>query len=97
LIWPVGTGPTRLKDAHSLPDGFSWQFIAKQFTKKVDEITFDKPDEAKPKQERLAKAIENSKSIAQLAGNPLLLTMMAILNRNQKLPDGRVDLYAQCS
>jgi len=32
-----------------------------------------------------------------LAGNPLLLTMMAILNRNQELPRDRADLYAQAS
>ncbi len=32
-----------------------------------------------------------------LAGNPLLLTMMAILNRNQELPRDRVDLYAQAT
>ena len=41
--------------------------------------------------------IRDSKSIAMLAGNPLLLTMMAILNRNQELPRDRSDLYAQAS
>jgi predicted NACHT family NTPase len=50
-------------------------------------------EQAAPKRERLRKAINDSKSIAMLAGNPLLLTMMAILNRNQELPRDRVDLY----
>jgi hypothetical protein len=59
--------------------------------------TFDKPEEAAPKRERLKKAIRSSKPIAMLAGNPLLLTMMAILNRNQELPRDRAELYQQAS
>ncbi|MEA5486902.1 HEAT repeat domain-containing protein [Pseudanabaena sp. CCNP1317] len=38
-----------------------------------------------------------SRSIKELAGNPLLLTMMAILNRNQELPRDRPELYNQAS
>jgi energy-coupling factor transporter ATP-binding protein EcfA2 len=49
------------------------------------------------KQERLQKAIRESRSIKELAGNPLLLTMMAILNRNQELPRDRPELYNQAS
>ena len=49
------------------------------------------------KHARLTRAITDSRSIHELAGNPLLLTMMAILNRNQNLPRGRADLYEQCS
>lgn len=45
----------------------------------------------------LADAIENSTAIRQLAGNPLLLTMMAILNRTQDLPRDRAELYEQCA
>src|SRR6185503_7840108 len=33
----------------------------------------------------------------ELGGNPLLLTMMSILNRNQELPRDRVRLYEQAS
>src|SRR5262249_18458295 len=47
--------------------------------------------------ERLAKAISESRAIRELAGNPLLLTMMAILNRNQELPRDRAQLYQQAS
>lgn len=46
---------------------------------------------------RLKDAIANSKSIQNLADNPLLLTMMAILNRRQELPRDRADLYDQAS
>jgi predicted NACHT family NTPase len=49
------------------------------------------------KRERLQKAIRESRSIKELAGNPLLLTMMAILNQNQELPRDRPELYNQAS
>jgi len=54
------------------------------------------PDKVRLKQ-RLKDAIANSKAISNLADNPLLLTMMAILNRRQELPRDRADLYDQAS
>jgi hypothetical protein len=48
-------------------------------------------------QQRLKDAIANSQAIANLADNPLLLTMMAILNRKHDLPPDRADLYDQAS
>ena len=48
-------------------------------------------------QQRLKDAIANSQAIQNLADNPLLLTMMAILNRRQELPRDRADLYDQAS
>ena len=54
------------------------------------------PDKARLKQ-RLKAAIANSQAIANLADNPLLLTMIAILNRRQELPQDRADLYDQAS
>lgn len=47
--------------------------------------------------QRLKDAIAHSKAIQNLADNPLLLTMMAILNRRQELPRDRADLYDQAS
>ena len=46
---------------------------------------------------RLKDAIAHSKAIQNLADNPLLLTMMAILNRRQELPRDRAELYDQAS
>jgi hypothetical protein len=46
---------------------------------------------------RLRSAIRDSRPIRELAGNPLLLTMMAILNRTQPLPRNRVELYREAS
>ncbi|MEB3231691.1 MAG: NACHT domain-containing protein [Leptolyngbyaceae bacterium] len=54
------------------------------------------PDKVRLK-ERLKEAISQSKAIQNLADNPLLLTMMAILNRRQELPRDRADLYDQAS
>ena len=48
-------------------------------------------------QTRLESAIKNSVSIRELAGNPLLLTMMAILNYKRELPKDRAELYEQAS
>jgi hypothetical protein len=45
----------------------------------------------------LCRAIETSDRIAQLAVNPLLLTVVAIVHWNRKrLPEQRVDLYNEC-
>jgi predicted NACHT family NTPase len=69
------------------------------FLDRWHEVTFDQAQktDAESKRERLDKAIKTSKSIRQLAGNPLLLTMMAVLNRHRELPRHRVTLYHQCS
>jgi predicted NACHT family NTPase len=46
---------------------------------------------------QLDRAFQESRAVRDLAGNPLLLTMMAILNRNQDLPRDRVELYREAS
>lgn len=46
---------------------------------------------------RLRESLSESSSLRELAGNPLLLTMLAILNRNQELPRDRADAYEQMS
>lgn len=95
----VGYKPQRLRDAdfrHLMLQDLSLQQID-DFIDRWHDVTFDDATDAGIKRERLKKAIRDSKPIAMLAGNPLLLTMMAILNRNQKLPDDRVDLYQQAT
>ena len=58
----------QLKDAHSLPDGFSWEFIAKQFAKKVAGIR-QSSRELQETFESLAKA-QDSTALKELAGLP---------------------------
>uniref|UniRef100_B8HQ37 Putative signal transduction protein with Nacht domain protein n=1 Tax=Cyanothece sp. (strain PCC 7425 / ATCC 29141) TaxID=395961 RepID=B8HQ37_CYAP4 len=67
------------------------------FIQRWHDLTFAEGLDKARKQERLQKAIDNSKAIRELAGNPLLLTMMAILNRNQELPRDRARLYERAS
>ncbi|MFN8003414.1 MAG: hypothetical protein U0X75_20635 [Acidobacteriota bacterium] len=45
----------------------------------------------------MAEAISSSRAIREPADNPLLLTMMSILNLHQELPRDRVQLYEQAS
>ena len=58
---------------------------------------YEEASKGETKRALLADAIEHSAAIRQLAGNPLLLTMMAILNRTQDLPRDRAELYEQCA
>jgi SIR2-like domain/HEAT repeats/NACHT domain len=58
---------------------------------------YEEAGKGETKRVLLADAIEHSTAIRQLAGNPLLLTMMAILNRTQDLPRDRAELYEQCA
>ncbi|ESA32474.1 signal transduction protein with nacht domain protein [Leptolyngbya sp. Heron Island J] len=70
-----------------------------EFVQRWHNMTFTnaQEQERERKRERLQRAISESKTIQELAGNPLLLTMMAILNRNQELPRDRVRLYERAS
>jgi predicted NACHT family NTPase len=68
-----------------------------EFMQHWHDLTFVDEVEKGRKQGRLQRAIEESKAIRELAGNPLLLTMMAILNRHQELPRDRPELYNQAS
>ena len=95
----IGYKPQQLRDA-----GF-WHFMLqdlepkqiKNFIGRWHEETFNDSIDKERKRERLQRAIDESKAVAELAGNPLLLTMMAILNRNQELPRDRAALYEQAS
>jgi hypothetical protein len=53
----------------------------------------DNSDKSNDRTEAIMQAVKDSPSIRQLAGNPLLLTIMAILGRNQELPRERWKLY----
>lgn len=53
----------------------------------------DLPAEAETRHRRVEDALNNSPPLRTLAGNPLLLTMIAIVARNQELPRERARLY----
>jgi hypothetical protein len=58
---------------------------------------YEEVEDGDKKRLLLKRAIDESAAIRQLAGNPLLLTMMAVLNRTQDLPRDRAELYEQCA
>ena len=95
----IGYKPQRLRDAQfrhfMLQDLESDQI--EDFINRWHELTFTDEADKVRKRERLQQAIKTSSAIGELAGNPLLLTMMAILNRNQELPRDRPELYNQAS
>jgi predicted NACHT family NTPase len=70
----------------------------KDFVTQWHKLAFeDRPDEGNQKRDRLLGSIDNSSAFRELAGNPLLLTMMAILNRFEELPRDRATLYERAS
>ncbi|MEH2008702.1 NACHT domain-containing protein, partial [Nostoc sp.] len=95
----IGYKPQRLQDAefhHFLLQDLEAEQI-QDFIYRWHELTFIDTADKVRKRERLQIGIDTSQSIAELAGNPLLLTIMAILNRNQELPRDRATLYEQAS
>ncbi|MBV8729698.1 MAG: HEAT repeat domain-containing protein [Acidobacteriia bacterium] len=95
----IGYEPERLRDAsfaHATLEEFDDPQIA-LFLEKWHIISEEDPKERTRLSARLRRAIQESRAIRELAGNPLLLTMMAILNRNQELPRDRVELYREAS
>jgi predicted NACHT family NTPase len=95
----IGYQQQRLKNAefhHFMLQDFEPEQI-QEFIQKWHELTFTDRLKKAASLERLDKAIGESRAIQELAGNPLLLTMMAILNRNQELPRFRAKLYEEAS
>ncbi|MEH2304311.1 HEAT repeat domain-containing protein [Nostoc sp.] len=71
----------------------------RDFIERWHDKTFSQAEERDKniKRERLQRVINESKAIAELAQNPLLLTMMAILNLKRELPRHRSELYKDAS
>jgi predicted NACHT family NTPase len=67
------------------------------FLRRWHQLAYDDHSKGEHKRASLLQAIRQSPAIQQLAGNPLLLTLMAILNRSQELPRDRGELYSQCA
>lgn len=95
----VGYKPEPLRDA-GFRDFMLQDFDASQIEEFLNlwhQITFSDHEEAERKRQRLAKAIADSRPIKLLAGNPLLLTLMAIINRKEELPRNRARLYEKAA
>jgi len=96
---PGSTHPEQFRDAGFL------QFTLQDFEdSEIDSFirrwhleAFADPAERAIYEHRLREAIAGSNAIRELAANPLLLTMMAILSRVQDLPRDRGKLYERCA
>ncbi|KYC36388.1 hypothetical protein WA1_42520 [Scytonema hofmannii PCC 7110] len=66
------------------------------FVQQWHKLAFEDRIEGEKKRQRLQNSL-SSRAFQELAGNPLLLTMMAILNRHQELPRDKSTLYEQAS
>ncbi|MEG4004754.1 HEAT repeat domain-containing protein [Microcoleus sp. Pol1C5] len=95
----IGYKPQRLQDAdfhHFILQDLNAEQI-QDFVRRWHELTFTDAGEKARISERMKRALAYSSTIRDLAGNPLLLTIMAILNRSQELPRDRAELYNQAS
>ncbi len=52
--------------------------------------------EAEVRRERLLRALQDRRRLREMAGTPLLLTMLAQVNARKVLPDSRAELYGEC-
>ena len=95
----IGYKHQRLQDAgfhHFILKDLNAEQI-QDFVRRWHELTFTDAGEKARISERMKRALAYSSTIRDLAGNPLLLTIMAILNRGQELPRDRAELYNQAS
>jgi len=67
------------------------------FSERWHSLVFADKSEGAKYHARLRCAIDEATPVRELAQNPLLLTLMALLNRHQELPRDRSDLYEQAS
>ena len=68
-----------------------------EFCDRWHKLAFTLEEERQKYHSQLTRGIAESPAIRELASNPLLLTMMAILNLHQKLPRERYELYESAS
>ncbi|MDY6938948.1 MAG: HEAT repeat domain-containing protein [Cyanobacteriota bacterium] len=95
----IGYQQQRLKRAnfhHVMLQDFTPEQVA-EFIRRWHDLAYRDGRKKAAKRERLENAIAQSRAIRELTANPLLLTMMAILNRNQELPRNRTKLYEEAS
>ncbi|MEG4068745.1 HEAT repeat domain-containing protein [Microcoleus sp. Pol11C2] len=95
----IGYKPQRLQDAefhHFILQDLNAEQI-QDFVRRWHELTFTDAGEKARIRDRMERALAYSSTIRDLAGNPLLLTIMGILNRSQELPRDRAELYNQAS
>jgi formylglycine-generating enzyme required for sulfatase activity len=86
-------------------DSFAHYRVERLETQQIDDFiarwyAIQYPDNPREREERvrsLQHAVQRTPGVQRLAGNPLLLTLMAFIHHGQRtLPQDRGDLYEQC-
>ena len=97
--YPGSTHPEQFQDAdfeqYTLQDLNDQNIVS--FIEAWHKEAFSEEDNQSRFADRLLAGVRSSPAIHELAANPLLLTMMAVLNRYQELPRDRVVLYEKCA
>jgi energy-coupling factor transporter ATP-binding protein EcfA2 len=90
---------TRANFQHLMLQDLDLETQVPDFINRWHQFAFNDAPEGDKKRKILLETIQNThnKAIRELAGNPLLLTLMAIINRSQTLPKERFKLYEQAS
>jgi predicted NACHT family NTPase len=90
---------TRANFQHLMLQDLDLETQVPDFINRWHQFAFNDTAEGEKKRKILLETIQNThnKAIRELAGNPLLLTLMAIINRSQTLPKERFKLYEQAS
>jgi predicted NACHT family NTPase len=90
---------TRANFQHLMLQDLDLKTQVPDFINRWHQFAFNDAAEGDKKRKILLETIQNThnKAIRELAGNPLLLTMMAIINRSQTLPKERFRLYEQAA
>ncbi|WP_017557342.1 HEAT repeat domain-containing protein [Nocardiopsis baichengensis] len=92
----IGYQPRILDDAgfrHYTIDDFDHERVERFLDAWYGLALSDRPRTASQRRERLTKAIKETPAIRDLAGNPLLLTILAIIGKHQELPRERSEVY----
>jgi predicted NACHT family NTPase len=84
---------------HLMLQGLDLETQVPDFINRWHQFAFNDVTEGDKKRKILLETIQNThnKAIRELAGNPLLLTLMAIINRSQTLPKERLKLYEEAA
>ncbi len=67
------------------------------FISKWHALAYLQPKEREDKEQRIRRSLERVRSVRDMAGNPLLLTLMSLLNRHHELPRDRNALYERAT
>lgn len=67
------------------------------FIRRYHEAFFPDPEERQHKVDRLQHKLRDFHRLAELAGTPLLLTLLCLVNRDPALPETRTELYQQAA